>query len=153
MLYDAGDNSSITRIHLVNFPMSNANPASTVKRDKILYWVFAGLIFLLISVPAVFSNSDMAVQSFQQLGFPGYFRIELGVAKVLGGLALMLPMVPSRIKEWAFVGFGIDFISAFIACAAVYGIGQTWLTIVAMVVLVIAYWAFHRLLAAKAITN
>jgi hypothetical protein len=51
------------------------------------------------------------------LGFADYFRIELAVAKLIGAVLLILP-VPDRVKEWIYSGFGITFISAFIAHTA-----------------------------------
>ncbi len=53
--------------------------------------------------------------AFKHLGFPDSFRYELAIAKVLGALALLIPQIQVRIKEWAYAGFGITFISATIA--------------------------------------
>jgi hypothetical protein len=53
--------------------------------------------------------------AFHHLGLPDYFKIELTVAKVLGVLALLIPHVPPKIKEFAYFGFAITLISASIA--------------------------------------
>src|SRR6059036_3784990 len=53
--------------------------------------------------------------AFAHLGFPDYFRIELTVAKTLGVLALLIPTLPSKVKEFAYFGFAITLISASIA--------------------------------------
>jgi hypothetical protein len=53
--------------------------------------------------------------AFTHLGFPSYFRIELTAAKALGVLALLIPGVPRKAKEFAYVGFAITLISASIA--------------------------------------
>jgi hypothetical protein len=52
---------------------------------------------------------------FAHLGFPTYFRVELSYAKLAGVAVLLLPMVPSRVKEWAYAGFAITLVSALIA--------------------------------------
>src|SRR5205085_11619611 len=52
---------------------------------------------------------------FVHLGYPSYFRIELTVAKVLGVLALLVPGIPRKVKEFAYFGFGITLVSASIA--------------------------------------
>jgi hypothetical protein len=52
---------------------------------------------------------------FKHLGFPNYFRIELTAAKIIGAFMLLIPQVPARIKEWIYVAFSINLISAFIA--------------------------------------
>lgn len=52
--------------------------------------------------------------AFHHLGFPDYFRVELAIAKLIGAIALLVP-VGARLKEWAYAGFAIVFVSAFIA--------------------------------------
>jgi hypothetical protein len=38
--------------------------------------------------------------------------VELAIAKLLGATTLAIPFIPARIKEWAYVGFFINFFSA-----------------------------------------
>jgi hypothetical protein len=58
-------------------------------------------------------------ENFTRLGFPAYFRIELSWAKLAGLAALLVPIVPARVKEWAYAGFAITLVSALIAHLAV----------------------------------
>jgi hypothetical protein len=53
--------------------------------------------------------------AFAHLGFPPYFKAELTIAKILGVLALLIPAVPLKVKESAYVGFAITLVSAAIA--------------------------------------
>jgi len=53
--------------------------------------------------------------AFVHLGFPAYFKLELTVAKILGILALVIPSVPFKVKEFAYFGFAITLVSASIA--------------------------------------
>jgi hypothetical protein len=53
--------------------------------------------------------------AFVHLGFPPYFKVELTVAKILGLLALVIPAVPVKLKEFAYAGFAITLVSASIA--------------------------------------
>ncbi|WP_394992032.1 DoxX family protein [Emticicia sp.] len=87
-----------------------------MKKDKIIYWVSTSIIgaMMLLSAYSYFTNPQMA-DAFKHLGFPDYFRTELGSAKILGALVLLIPQIPTKIKEWAYAGFGITFISATIA--------------------------------------
>ena len=87
-----------------------------MKKDKIIYWVSTGIIgaMMLFSAYSYFTNPQM-VEGFKHFGFPDYFRQELGLAKLIGALVLLIPQIPSKIKEWAYAGFGIVFISASIA--------------------------------------
>ena len=61
-----------------------------------------------------FTTEEMK-NEFARLGFPGYFRIQLGVAKALGAILLLLPTIPFLLKEFVYVGFTIAYISAVIA--------------------------------------
>ena len=44
-----------------------------------------------------------------------YFKAELTIAKILGVLALVIPAVPVKVKEFAYAGFAITLVSAAIA--------------------------------------
>ena len=52
---------------------------------------------------------------FVHLGLPPRFKAELTIAKVLGLLALLIPGIPARIKEFPYFGFGLTLISASVA--------------------------------------
>jgi hypothetical protein len=87
-----------------------------MKRDKTIYWISTALISLMMLFAALsYFTSPMAKDGFARLGFPDYFRIELGIAKLLGVIAISLPWIPGKIKEFAYAGFTITFISAFTA--------------------------------------
>lgn len=87
-----------------------------MKRNKIIYWISTGLFcaFLLLTGISYFTDPKF-VETFIHLGFPQYFRVELGIAKILGVLILLIPQIPSKVKEWVYVGFGITLISGAIA--------------------------------------
>ena len=86
-----------------------------MKTTKIVYWVATGILAFMMSYSAYAYLSQPAMdQAFQHLGYPAYFRIELAIAKFIGVVLLVAP-VSVRIKEWVYAGFGIVFISAFIA--------------------------------------
>ena len=85
-------------------------------------------------------------ETFTHLGFPGYFRIELSWAKFAGLAALFVPMVPARLKEWAYAGFAITLVSAFIAHLAVGDGVAAWSWSVGTGVLWgVSYFFFRRL--------
>jgi len=126
-----------------------------MRRNKIIYWIFTGIIFAFDSlIPALTSNTQVAIDAIHRLGFPDYFRVELTVFKVLGGLALILPIVPRRLKEWAYAGFAINFISASVANWVVYGFGAfAVLPLVLVVMLVISYVTYNRISLGNAQTR
>src|SRR6266852_7755854 len=83
---------------------------------KIVYWVSTGLLAALSVFASItyLSASPEAVQGFTHVGYPQQLRVILGIAKLLGAVALVIPGVP-KIKEWAYAGFTFAWISAFVA--------------------------------------
>ena len=82
------------------------------------FWIFTALFCLEMSFTAYYELMILpqAAQAFTRLGFPAdYFRVELSWAKVMGVAALLVPMIPARLKEWAYAGFAINLASALIA--------------------------------------
>ena len=90
-----------------------------MKKNKIIFWTTTGIISVMMLFAAYnyLTNPDME-KAFIHLGFPQYFRIELAAAKILGVLALLLPIIPTSLKQFAYFGFAITFVSAFIAHAS-----------------------------------
>lgn len=84
-----------------------------IKRKKGLYWVAKIFISLFMFFSAYFSFSHPT--DLQLLGFPDYFRIELVIAKCIGGILLLIPQTGRFLKEWIYAGFCICMVSAFIA--------------------------------------
>ncbi len=112
-----------------------------------MFWISTGIIFIFEGVmPALTSQSEMAIQGITGLGYPLYFVTYLTVWKVIGSLALIIPKVPARIKEWAYAGFGINFISAFVSMAIVMGWTAGLLVpTLAIVILVVSYVSYHKI--------
>lgn len=83
------------------------------KLNRFKYWLAKGFISFFMIFSAYFSYSH--AQDLLKLGFPGYFRIELVTAKIIGAIVLLLPVTPVRVKEWIYAGFIITMCSALIA--------------------------------------
>jgi hypothetical protein len=96
-------------------------PAATMKGSRSLvvgFWIFTALFCLEMSFTAYYELLRLpeAAEAFTRLGFSAAsFRVELSWAKVAGVAALLIPMVPARVKEWAYAGFAINLVSALIA--------------------------------------
>jgi len=84
-----------------------------MKKQKVVYWrITAGIIFFML-FSAYYASTN--AEEFKHLGFPNYFRIELIGIKIIGVFLLLIPQVSQRVREWIYVGFVINLISAFIA--------------------------------------
>jgi len=84
-----------------------------MKKNKALYWIITGLFsaFMLFSaVPDILVVPE-AVTFMSHMGFPRYFIPFIGVAKLLGVIAILVPGFP-QIKEWAYAGLMFDLIGA-----------------------------------------
>lgn len=126
--------------------METITKNNSMKKNKIIYWITTGLLALFILPGIFFLTSPMAVEGTKHLGMPYWFHLELGIAKFIGGLILILPMISKRIKEWAYVAFGIDSLSAMIGLLSVDGAKpMSFMPIVFFVILVISYIYFHKL--------
>lgn len=79
------------------------------KRDKIIYWISTSWLALgMLSTGTVqlFEGKTgvVGLDNITHLGYPVYFLTILGIWKVLGVAALLIPAFP-LLKEWAYAGF------------------------------------------------
>ena len=118
----------------------------TQKTAKILFWISTGLLALFIIPGIFFMNTEMAIQGTLHLGIPEWLRWEVGIGHVIGAVILIIPVFGKRIKEWAYVALGIEYISAFIGHAYVDGFtGDTFFPLVIFAVLVLSYISYHKM--------
>ena len=66
---------------------------------------------LFSSIPDVMATPEATKFMSGMLGYPAYFTPFIGVAKILGVIAILIPGFP-RIKEWAYAGLAYDLIGA-----------------------------------------
>ncbi|HEU0065105.1 MAG TPA: DoxX family protein [Flavisolibacter sp.] len=76
------------------------------KRNKIIYWISTLWLALgMLSTGTVqLFKVNAKVDFITHLGYPIYFLTLLGVWKILGVVALLIPKFP-LLKEWAYAGF------------------------------------------------
>jgi DoxX-like family len=97
--------------------------------------LFAGSMWALLRIP--FDREQMA-----HLGYPLYMLNILGVWKLGGGAAILLPRFP-RLKEWAYAGALFDFSGA-VASHVFVGDGPTsWAYPAILVALTLVSWALR----------
>jgi hypothetical protein len=118
-----------------------------MKKEKIIFWTATIIIALFEGVmPALTSQTELAKEGIRHLGYPEYFGNALVVFKVLGVLALVIPQIPKRVKEWAYAGFAFDFIFASISHGAVDGMNvQTIFPLFVLGILAVSYIYYHKL--------
>jgi hypothetical protein len=116
------------------------------KTIKTLYWIFT-VLFLLAMLGDAYGGITMqqaGKDSLAKLGYPMYLLVIMGSAKIAGVVAIAQTKY-RIIKEWAYSGFTISFIGAFLSwfcnrgrrCHAYSAVSNA------------AYYVFHLLLMEK----
>jgi uncharacterized membrane protein len=87
------------------------------------------------------------------LHYPDYFAPFIGVAKILGSIALLVPG-NRKLKEWAYAGFTFDLIGATYSALAIgESVGKVAPMLIFFAVLAGSYIYHHKRLAAKQIAG
>ena len=95
----------------------------TAKTTNLLYWIFTILFGGLMASTAVpnLLNTPQSVQLIHdQLGYPKYFVPYIGLVKLLGCVAILIPGL-NKIKEWAYAGLFFDLVSSIYSAIAAFG--------------------------------
>lgn len=127
-------------------------PTSRMKRLNLTYWIVSALFsafMIFSSFGGITLMPEAVAMLHDHLGYPLYFIKLISYAKVLGAIAILLPMVPARVKEWAYFGFFIDLVVAMFSFIAVGDPVAGWAPMLLFIgVLVWAYVLYHKRLAA-----
>lgn len=86
------------------------------KKNKIIYWIatiWLSLGMLSTGIVQLLRTED-EVEMMTRLGYPVYFLTILGIWKILGVVAVLLPKFPV-LKEWAYAGFFIAMSGAIVS--------------------------------------
>lgn len=76
------------------------------KRNKIIYWVATALLCFGMTGSGISQIMHLEEMNkiITHIGYPLYFMYIIGVWKILGVIALLIPKFP-LVKEWAYAGF------------------------------------------------
>ena len=111
----------------------------------IVYWLTTVLIgwellfggaWDILRIPYVY---EMVVED---LGYPEYFLVILGIWKLLGGVALLAPGFP-RLKEWAYAGAFFNYTGAVASHVAVGDSVLVWWGPAGFAGILLASWALR----------
>ena len=107
---------------------------------KVIYWLTTGLVAAMsaFAAYAYLTKSPQAVQGFAHVGYPQQLRVLLGIAKLLGAIALVVPGLP-KLKEWAYAGFTFAWIAACVAHYLAKDGAEAFLPLVLLVLLAMSY--------------
>ena len=119
----------------------------TMKTRSIVYWTTTVLVAFFMSggIAQLVQYRANPHGVVPDLGYPMYFFAILGVWKVLGAIAILVPRFP-RLKEWAYAGIFFDLTGAAASCAAVGGYGAYGFHVIAPLIIAgitVASWALR----------
>lgn len=114
------------------------------KRSKIIYWVATIWLALgMISTAIVqLIKMDEEISNFNNLGYPHYLMTILGIWKILGVFAVLIPKYP-LVKEWAYAGFFFAMSGALISHLAIGDAASTLFGPGLLLILTIISWYFR----------
>lgn len=123
--------------------MDNTKTTS-VKRNRIIYWIATIWLSLgMVSTGIVqLVKLPEEVDVMTRLGYPLYFLTILGIWKLLGVLAVLVPKFP-LLKEWAYAGFFFAMSGAVFSHAAVGDEAKEYFGPVLLIILTVVSWYFR----------
>ena len=114
------------------------------KRNKIIYWVatlWLSLGMVSTGIVQLFQMKE-ETQFILDLGYPAYFLTLLGIWKMLGVVAVIVPAFPV-IKEWAYAGFFFAMSGAVYSHIAMHHSAKDLFGPVLLLVLTAVSWYFR----------
>lgn len=123
--------------------MTKRNPP-TGRTSKIIYWVATVWLALGMTSTAIVQLMGMEeeVEMMEHLGYPIYFLTLIGVLKLLGVIAILIPKFP-LLKEWAYAGFAFTMTGAIVSHLAVGDGASTLFGPLLLLVLTGISWYFR----------
>ena len=119
-----------------------------MKKLNLAYWIITALFsafMIFSSIGGITLMPEAVAMLHDHLGYPLYFIKFLSVCKLIGAIAILLPMVPARVKEWAYFGFFLDLITGMYSFIALGDPASQWAGMVIFItVLCVAYWLHHK---------
>lgn len=118
-----------------------------MKRLHLAYWIVTALFsaFMIFSSYGGITLMPEAVALLHDhLGYPLYFIRWISVFKIIGAIAILLPKVPVRVKEWAYFGFFIDLVTAAFSFIALGDPISLWAPMTIFILMLMAAYVLHR---------
>ncbi|MWB92839.1 DoxX family protein [Flavobacterium sp. GA093] len=115
------------------------------KRNKIIYWiatVWLALGMVSTGIVQLIKMKEEVDKTSLHLGYPAYFLTIIGIWKLLGTVAILLPK-SGLLKEWAYAGFFFVMTGAIISHFAVSDGAIEYFGPTLLLMLTIVSWYFR----------
>jgi uncharacterized membrane protein YphA (DoxX/SURF4 family) len=116
-----------------------------MKSTKIIYWTATMLFaaFMIFSAIPDIAMTDETKQFMRHLGYPDYFMPFIGIAKLLGSIAILTPGL-KKIKEWAYAGLIFDLIGAVYSNIMIDGFQPGLLIMIPVFIVAIVSYLYNQ---------
>jgi len=114
------------------------------KRNKIIYWIatiWLALGMLSTGIVQLIKMKEETVM-MAHLGYPLYFLTLLGIWKIFGVIALLIPKFP-LLKEWTYAGFFFAMSGAIFSHLAVGDTVKDFFGPTLLLILILVSWYFR----------
>lgn len=118
-----------------------------MKKRNIAYWILTGLFsafMIFSSYGGIMLMPEAVALLHDHLGYPLYFIRWISVLKIIGAIAILLPIVPVRVKEWAYFGFFIDLVTAAFSFIAIGDPISLWAPMTIFILALVAAYVLHH---------
>lgn len=114
------------------------------KSKKIIYWIATIWLALGMTSTGIIQllKPEGEVDFILKLGYPEYFLTILGLSKILGVIAILLPRFP-LVKEWAYAGFFFTMLGALYSHIVMGSAAGEVFPPVLLLVLTVVSWYFR----------
>jgi hypothetical protein len=117
-----------------------------MKTKKIIYWAVTTLLSVLCIMGSFvdIAHKPDAVALITHLGYPIYFISFIGILRLFGIIAILVPGYP-MIKEWAYAGLFFDMFGALYSAIANGDALSSWIApLIAMLLVIGSYILYHQ---------
>ncbi len=120
-----------------------------MKKQKAIFWIATSIILIwegVMPLSTLLFAPQYATVGTRPLGYPDYFAFALIICKVLGVLAIALPVIPEKVREWAYAGLTFNLVFAVLSHTIVDGnAGYIALPLVILGILTLSYYYHPQL--------
>lgn len=114
-----------------------------MKKNKIIFWIATLLIVLwegIMPLGTLLFAPEYINAGTKPLGYPDYFAYTLIICKVLGVIAITVPGISDKLREWAYAGLTFNLIFAFISHTCVdKNVSYMLIPLVVLAILMLSY--------------
>src|ERR1700744_4246942 len=111
------------------------------KRKLLWYWIITAILSFCIFSGGLAQTVQAKgiVEGFKPLGYPAYFISLIGIWKILGIIAILIPKFP-LLKEWAYAGLFFTMSGAVISHIASNDVGLQIIAPIVLAVFTVLSW-------------